>query len=180
MAEENLSSEQLAVIERSLGGAKERPSQKVQRDRLFIEAVLFRFRAGIPWSQLPARFGQASRVRQRFIGWAANHRWKRLLDAFGNSPTVPVPNALHSVIAEEVRIQPIPKQPRKRGFATMSQERRREIARKGGASVAPENRSFSRDRDLAARAGMIGGEVSPPGKRTRESLDPDPKLTSES
>lgn len=49
---------------------------------------------------------------------------------------------------------------RKGGFASMSPERQREIARKGGASVPAEKRSFSQDRTLAAEAGRKGGENS--------------------
>lgn len=48
----------------------------------------------------------------------------------------------------------------KRGFASMDPERQREIARKGGASVPSEKRSFSQDRNLAAAAGRKGGESS--------------------
>ena len=48
----------------------------------------------------------------------------------------------------------------RRGFAAMSPERRREIARKGGASVPGEKRSFAKDRDLAATAGRKGGDTS--------------------
>ena len=59
--------------------------------------------------------------------------------------------------------------PAKRGFAAMDVERRREIARKGGASVPDEKRSFSQDRDLAAAAGRKGGEASHGGGRTRTS-----------
>ncbi|MBM3609226.1 MAG: stress-induced protein [Alphaproteobacteria bacterium] len=47
----------------------------------------------------------------------------------------------------------------RRGFASMSPEKRRQIASLGGRSVAPENRSFSRDRTLAARAGSKGGQA---------------------
>lgn len=47
-----------------------------------------------------------------------------------------------------------PKKPR--GFAAMDPERRREIAARGGAAVAPENRSFSKG-DTASKAGKIGG-----------------------
>jgi hypothetical protein len=46
-----------------------------------------------------------------------------------------------------------------RGFAAMSPEKRREIARKGGASVPNEKRSFSKNRDLATNAGRKGGSV---------------------
>lgn len=44
-----------------------------------------------------------------------------------------------------------------RGFASLTPERRREIASKGGSSVKPENRAYSRDKELAARAGRKGG-----------------------
>jgi general stress protein YciG len=59
----------------------------------------------------------------------------------------------------------------RRGFACMSPERRREIARKGGASVAPANRSFSRDPKLAAEAGAKGGSAphSSRGHRAKRS-----------
>lgn len=53
----------------------------------------------------------------------------------------------------------------RRGFAAMSPDRRREIARKGGASVPGEKRSFAKDRDLAASAGRKGGEASRGGGR---------------
>jgi len=57
--------------------------------------------------------------------------------------------------------------PARRGFAAMDKERQREIARKGGASVPDEKRSFSQDRDLAAAAGRKGGEASHGGGRRR-------------
>ncbi len=52
----------------------------------------------------------------------------------------------------------------RRGFASMDPERQREIARKGGASVPADRRSYSQDRALAASAGRKGGETSH-GKR---------------
>jgi general stress protein YciG len=60
-------------------------------------------------------------------------------------------------------VEPKPKQ--KRGFACMDPERRREIARRGGAAVSPDNRSFSKNRDLAASAGQKGGAASRGGGR---------------
>ena len=60
----------------------------------------------------------------------------------------------------------------KRGFASMDPERQREIARKGGASVPSEKRSFSQDRSLAAQAGRKGGEASHGSRRTDETLPP--------
>ena len=46
----------------------------------------------------------------------------------------------------------------RQGFASMDDERQREIASKGGKSVPDQERSFSKDRDLAADAGRKGGQ----------------------
>lgn len=53
-----------------------------------------------------------------------------------------------------------------RGFATLSPERMKEIATKGGKSVKPENRSFSKNKELASAAGKIGGKNVPKEKRS--------------
>jgi hypothetical protein len=47
----------------------------------------------------------------------------------------------------------------------MDPERRREIARRGGASVPSDKRSFAQDRSLAADAGRKGGSASKGGGR---------------
>jgi hypothetical protein len=47
----------------------------------------------------------------------------------------------------------------KRGFGTMTEERRRKIAALGGSSVPKSKRSFSKDHDLAVRAGRLGGKA---------------------
>lgn len=45
-----------------------------------------------------------------------------------------------------------------RGFAAMDADKQKAIARKGGASVPAEKRSFSQDRALASAAGRKGGQ----------------------
>lgn len=62
----------------------------------------------------------------------------------------------------------------KRGFASMDPERQREIARKGGASVPSEKRSFSQDRSLAAQAGRKGGEASHGSRSARAKTSSSP------
>jgi general stress protein YciG len=52
----------------------------------------------------------------------------------------------------------------------LSPERRREIASLGGKSVAKENRTFSRNRELASTAGRTGG-LSVPGEKRSFSQD---------
>jgi transposase len=47
-------------------------------NRLFVEAVLFRYRAGIPWRDLPERFGDWKNVHRRFSRWAETSVWERV------------------------------------------------------------------------------------------------------
>ena len=51
-------------------------------NRLVVEAVLFRYRAGIPWRDLPERFGPWKAVHTRFSRWAAKGVWKAVFSSF--------------------------------------------------------------------------------------------------
>jgi general stress protein YciG len=52
------------------------------------------------------------------------------------------------------------------GFAGMDADKRRAIAKKGGASVPREKRSFAQNPVLAAHAGRKGGLAVPPAARS--------------
>jgi transposase len=39
-------------------------------NRLFVEAVLYRYKTGIPWRDLPERFGDFRVVHTRFSRWS--------------------------------------------------------------------------------------------------------------
>jgi transposase len=51
-------------------------------NRLFVEAVLYRYRAGIPWRDLPKRFslGNERRVEEGMEGWKTDQT-KRIFGA---------------------------------------------------------------------------------------------------
>ena len=49
-------------------------------NRLFVEAVLYRYRAGIPWRDLPERFGDGVKVHRRFSRWAHAGVWQRVFE----------------------------------------------------------------------------------------------------
>src|SRR5438045_9315320 len=49
-------------------------------NRLFVEAVLYRYRAGIPWRDLPERFGDPIKIHMRFSRWAKSGVWKRMFE----------------------------------------------------------------------------------------------------
>src|SRR3984893_815395 len=47
-------------------------------NRLFVDAVLYRYRTGVPWRDLPARFGDWNIVYQRFNRWAKSGVFDRI------------------------------------------------------------------------------------------------------
>ena len=61
------------------------PSQQGRRsnfgDREFIDAVLYRAKTGVPWRDLPERFGPWHNVYNRFSNWSRRGIWKRIYKA---------------------------------------------------------------------------------------------------
>jgi putative transposase len=49
-----------------------------QSDRMFIEAVLYVARTGIPWRDLPKEFGKWDAVYNRFRRWEKRGRWQQV------------------------------------------------------------------------------------------------------
>ena len=47
-------------------------------NRLFVEAVLYRYRAGIPWRDLPERFGDFRVIHTRHMRWSRSGVWERV------------------------------------------------------------------------------------------------------
>jgi transposase len=50
-------------------------------DRLMVEAMIYVLRTGVPWRDLPSRFGNWSGVYTRWRRWTASGLWDRLLSA---------------------------------------------------------------------------------------------------
>jgi transposase len=50
-------------------------------NRLFVEAVLYRYRAGIAWRDLPERFGDYRVIHLRHRRWSKSLVWQRLFEA---------------------------------------------------------------------------------------------------
>ena len=59
---------------------------------------------------------------------------------------------------------------KRRGFASMSIEKRREIARKGGKSAHQLGRAHTWDSESARAAGRIGGRRGSAGKGRRRRV----------
>lgn len=60
---------------RSAAGAKPKLT-----DLMFLEALLFLIRTGLPWRDLPSRFGDWNAVYQRFKRWRENNVFQRLFE----------------------------------------------------------------------------------------------------
>jgi len=55
-------------------------------NRLFLEAVLWRVRTGLPWRDLPADFGNWNSVFRRFRRWAENGVFERIFNEISGVP----------------------------------------------------------------------------------------------
>lgn len=64
-----LSDSQWERIKDLLPGREGHVGGTAANNRLFVEAVLYRYRAGIPWRDLPARFGDWKNVHKRLRRW---------------------------------------------------------------------------------------------------------------
>jgi transposase len=87
MNRHGLRSDQFARIKKLLPG---RPGS-VGRDsqlgnRLFVEAVIWKFRTGVPWRDMPERFGAWKNVHTRFSRWAKKGIWESLFKAVADDP----------------------------------------------------------------------------------------------
>ncbi len=73
-----LRDDQWERIEGLLPGRAGHVGVTAKDNRRFVEAVLYRYRAGIPWRDLPERFGAWKVVQTRFGRWARSGVWERV------------------------------------------------------------------------------------------------------
>src|SRR3978361_212339 len=73
-----LREEQGELLRALLPGREGTVGVTARDNRLFVEAVLDRYRAGIPWRDLPERFGDGVQVQRRFSRWAIAGVWERV------------------------------------------------------------------------------------------------------
>jgi transposase len=55
-------------------------------NRLFVEAVIWKFRSGAPWRDLPERFGDWKNTHKRFSRWAVSGVWQNLFKTLADDP----------------------------------------------------------------------------------------------
>jgi transposase len=70
--------DQWARIQDLLPGRVGHVGVTAKDNRLFVEAVLYRYRTGVPWRDLPERFGRGVKIQTRFSRWAKTGVWERV------------------------------------------------------------------------------------------------------
>ena len=83
MRRHELTDEQWEAIEPLLPGRAGDPGRTAADNRLFVDAVLFVAKTGIPWRDLPGRLGRWNSVWRRFDRWCASGAWASLAEALG-------------------------------------------------------------------------------------------------
>lgn len=63
-----------------LPGREETVGVTAKDNRLFVEGVLYRYRAGIPWRDIPERFGYFKDIHTRHSRWSKNGTWKKIFE----------------------------------------------------------------------------------------------------
>ena len=83
MRRHELTDEQWESIQDLLPGKAEDPGRTAVDNRLFMNAVLYVAKTGIPWADLPERFGKSNSVWKRYDRWCANDVWRSVAEALG-------------------------------------------------------------------------------------------------
>ena len=79
-----LRDDQWARMKDLLPGREGHVGGTAQDNRLFVEAVLYRYRAGIPWRDLPERFGKFRSIHPRFTRWSRTGVWERVFQVLAD------------------------------------------------------------------------------------------------
>jgi putative transposase len=69
-----------------LPGKSSDPGRTGADNRLFVEAILWLARTGVPWRDLPDYFGNWNSVFVRFSRWSKDGVWDRLFKAMADDP----------------------------------------------------------------------------------------------
>jgi transposase len=77
---------------------KRRGPEPKMDDRTFIDAVLYRAKTGIPWRDLPERFGSWKTVFNRFSNWSRRGHWAAILKALQHAITLLNPRVVRGPV----------------------------------------------------------------------------------
>ena len=91
-------------------------------NRLFVESIIWKFRSGAPWRDVPEQFGAWKNIHTRFSRWARKGVWENLFKALADDPD----NECAMIDATIVRAHQHGAGALKKGASTMPQDVRAE------------------------------------------------------
>ena len=124
-----LRNDQWERIKDLLPGREQIVGVTARDNRLFVEAVLYRYRAGIPWRDLPERFGDFRLVHLRHSRWSQTGVWRRFFEALAQ-------DADNEYVIEST--QPSSKPPAQRGGEKKEFEQCEAIGRSRGGLTSQD------------------------------------------
>ncbi len=146
-----LRDDQWERIKGLLPGREDTVGVTAKDNRLFVEAVLYRYRAGIPWRDLPERFGNWSVVHTRFSRWAVSGVW---INVFEHLATVPSCGRINTVQVLKKSMSPRRRGTRRPGHRAQ----RRRIKHKNSCDdrCAGQSHQLHADARTSLRFGRLG------------------------
>ena len=85
-----LTDESWAILEPAVAASNRHKGGQSPRlsERMFLEALLYWARTGVPWRDLPAEFGSWDAVYNRFRRWISSGRLRRVFEALTAEPAL--------------------------------------------------------------------------------------------
>jgi transposase len=80
-----LTDRQWESIKNLLPGRAGSVGAPAQNNRLFVNAVLWRYRSGSAWRDLPERFGDFRVVHLRHMRWSRSGVWQRVFETLASN-----------------------------------------------------------------------------------------------
>ena len=81
-----LRDDQWIRIKDFLPGRKGHVGGTAANNRLFVDAVIFRYRTGVSWRDLPDRFGNGIAVHRRYRRWCVSGVFTRVFETLSIDP----------------------------------------------------------------------------------------------
>jgi transposase len=152
-----LTDKQWDQIKGLLPGKDGDPGRSAKDNRLFIDALLYVLKTGVPWRDLPERFGNWNSVWRRYDRWCKNGIWKRIVQELSDLDLEELQLDLTSIKVHLAAIGG-----------------RREADEKRGGGLSPRRGAFSRRAEYEGSRGgrcrrTLGRDAPQSGTRRRWS-----------
>lgn len=82
----DISDRMWTLLQPHLPGRKGSAGRNAKDNRLFINAVIWILRTGVPWRDLPPEYGDWKNTNRRFCRWRDKGIWKKMFKLFVQDP----------------------------------------------------------------------------------------------